>query len=149
MGGFVPTAAMSALQIGFDAAQRNQRAKVEKSAQRAHAQDQIEQLRRKQETERRQRAQDLKRAIAAQRARFGARGLPVGGSAEAVLAGLAAEAERSNTDSRALANLRIGQLNTDSNYAARKGLLNATQPTYASTFDVIQKGLRRLPLFDA
>lgn len=149
MGGFVPTAAMSALQIGFDAAQRSQRAKLEKSAQRAQAQDQVEQLRRKQEIERRQRAQDLKRAVAAQRARFGARGLPGGGSAEAVIAGLAAEAQRSDKDSRSLAGLRIGQINSDTDYAVRKSLLNATQPTYASTFAAVQKGLRNLPLFDS
>lgn len=148
MGGFVPTAAMSALQIGFDAAQRNQRAKLEKSAQRAKAQDQIEQLRRKQEIERRQRAQDLKRAVAAQRARFAARGLSAGGSAGAVLAGLAAEAERSDKDSRSLAGMRIGQINSDAGYDVRKTLLSATHPTYASTFNVIQKGLRTLPLFD-
>lgn len=103
MGGVLPSAAMSVLQMGFEAEQ----ARGQTAAQEANARAQTEQIRQNQIIEDRNRGDRLRRALATQRARFGAQGIGSGGSSQAVLAGLAAEAEQEHADSRAQTSSRI------------------------------------------
>ncbi len=155
MGGFVPTAAMSVLQLGAQAAQRKQdmshqiqQADLARAAQAAQARAQIEQIEQSRQANERQRQEVLKRALATQRARFGAQGLSAGGSSDAVLGGMAAEAQRENQEGRDLAQLRINQIRDQAAWQHRKNLLDASQFASRSAFNLAQQGLRRVPLLD-
>lgn len=148
MGGFLPTAAMSILQMGFDAVQRSRQAEASRAAQEAQARAETERIRRVQQIQERQRNRALTEALATQRARFGAKGIGAGGSAEAVLSGLATEAELQSKEARSLAQSRVAGINDRLGYANRRNLLEASQPTYRSAFGLIQRGLRRVPLLE-
>ena len=144
MGGVLPTAAMSVLQMGLESEQaRNQTA-----AQEANARAQTEQIRQNQIIEERKRRDRLRRALATQRARFGAQGIGSGGSSQAVLAGLAAEAEQENADSRAQASSRISQINDQLAWSRRKNLLEASRPGNRMAFGLLQQGFRNVPLLE-
>ena len=111
MGGMIPSAAMTALQMGMDVAQQKS---AEKEA-KAEARAQTQQIQQTQAIATRQRQDQLRRALATQRARFGAQGVAAGsGSAEAALGGLEAEATREDAESRSLGELRIGRLSDQS-----------------------------------
>jgi hypothetical protein len=144
MGGVLPTAAMSVLQMGFEAAQKSNQA----AAQKADARGQTEQIRQTQQIEERQKRDRLRRTLATQRARFGAQGIGVGGSSQAVLAGLAAEAEQQNADSRALAATRINRINDQLAWSRRTNLLEASRPGNRMAFGLLQQGFRNLPLLE-
>ena len=144
MGGIVPTAAMSVLQMGFEAAQKSNQA----AAQEADARSRTEQIRQVQQIEERQRRDHLRRALATQRARFGAQGIGAGGSSQAVLSGLAAEAEQENADSRALASTRINRINDQLAWSRRKNLLEASRPGNRMAFGLLQQGFRNVPLLE-
>lgn len=120
MGGFLPSAAMSILQVGFDAAQNQQRKDLEMSTQKAQAQAQAKQIRNNLELDRQKNYQAMKRAMASQRARFGAQGLSGAGSTDAVLSGIAAEADRSNLESQILARTRLNEINNNMAFANKK-----------------------------
>ena len=75
MGGILPSAAMSALQLGLDAAQQNSAQAQAKAETRA----QVMQIQQTQEIAAGQRRDQLRRALATQRARFGAQGIAAGG----------------------------------------------------------------------
>jgi hypothetical protein len=146
MGGFLPTVAMSALQLGFDAVQQKHRTDLERKAQEARAQSQIEAVQQTHEIQSRQRQEALRRALAAQRARFGSQGLGLGGSADAVLSGIVADSENAARDAKGLALQKINDINTSTLWAHRKNLLDASEPTYRAAFGLIQKSLRKTPL---
>ena len=144
MGGVLPTAAMSVLQMGLEAEQaRNQMA-----AQEANARAQTEQIRQNQIIEERKRRDHLRRALATQRARFGAQSIGSGGSSQALLAGLAAEAEQENAESRAQASSRISQINDQLAWSRRKNLLEASRPGNRMAFGLLQQGFRNVPLLE-
>ena len=148
MGGFNPVAALGVLQLGFDALQRTQQARSAQEASEAQARAQIEQIRSAQAHEEQQRQRALKKAMATQRARFGAQGLSPGGSANAVISGLAAEADAEDRQGRELARLRIDRLNTKTAMEGRRNLLEASQPTYRAAFGLLRNSLRRISLLD-
>lgn len=153
MGGFLPTAAMSVLQLGVETAQQRKKleqqkkqAELARTAQEAQARSQIAQIRQEQQAEQGERRDALRRALATQRARFGAQGLGGGRSSDAVLAGLAAEAAREDEAAREQAKLRVGRIKEDLGYRNRKSLLDTAQYGTQATFGLIQQGLRRIPL---
>ena len=177
MGGVLPTAAMNILQAGLDAQQRNDQIRAQQAAQQAQlaarqaqevlrqeqlaaqgvdAQWQVDQIRQAQQIDERQRRDRLRRALATQRARFGAEGIGTGGSAQAVLAGLAAEAERENSDDRAMATARINRINDQYDWKRRKfvletpraNLLEASRPKNQSNFNLLRGALRTLSLLE-
>lgn len=145
MGGMLPTAAMSAMQLGMDMAQQN-------SAQaqaKAEAQAQTQQIQQNQVIQSRERQEQLRRALATQRARFGAQGISDGsGSAAAALGGLQAEADREDQDASSLSALRIGRINDDVEWQQRRSLLDASQSRYRTAFSLMQRSLRSVPLLD-
>jgi hypothetical protein len=145
MGGMLPSAAMTALQMGMDMAQQKQA----QSQAKAEARAQTQQIQQTQEINARQRQEQLRRALATQRARFGAQGIAAGsGSADAALAGLQAEAAREDADSRSLTDLRIGKLSDQLDWQRRRNLLEASSSQYRSAFSLVQRGLRSVSLFD-
>jgi hypothetical protein len=148
MGGFLPTAAMSAVQMGLAAAQQSRQAEHMRAAQAADARAQINQIRLANDIDARRRQEQLRRALASQRARFGAQGVATGGSADAVLHGLAAESQRRDEDSRALAQQRIAGINQDIEWSDRRSLLNSYQPVYRGSLSLLQQGIRAIPLLD-
>lgn len=155
MGGFVPAAAMSVMQLGAQSAQRkqqmthqNQQAEFARATQEAQARAQIEQIQQSNQANERQRQDALKRALATQRARFGARGIGAGGSADAVLAGMAAEAQREGAEARDLSQIRINQIRDQVAWQNRKNLLDASQFASRSAFNLVQQGLRTVPLLE-
>lgn len=143
MGGIIPSAAMTALQMGMDVAQQKSAEQQAKAEARAQTQ-QIEQT---QAIASRQRQDQLRRALATQRARFGAQGVAAGsGSAEAALGGLEAEATREDAESRSLGELRIDRLNDQLDWQRRRNLLEASSSGSRSAFSLVQRGLRSVSL---
>jgi hypothetical protein len=145
MGGILPSAAMSALQLGLDAAQQSNAQAEAKAEARAQA----EQLRQTQDIAARQRRDQLRRALATQRARFGAQGIAAGGgSAEAAIGGLEAEAAREEADAQSLGALRLGRLNDELDWQRRRNLLDASSSRYRTAFSLVQRSLRSVPLLE-
>ena len=160
-----------ALQMGVNSAQqqesyknqqRQQRDKIRfqqrqlqdaAAAREADSRAQVEQIQQSQQMEAQRRREQLRRALASQRARFGAQGISAGGSSEAVLSGLAAEAEQRDAETRSLSRSRINRINDQLAYANRKSLLDLSQKqannSYSllnNTLGLLQTGLNRLPL---
>ena len=75
-------------------------------------------------------------------------GIGAGGSADAVLAGMAAEAQRETQETRKAARLRINQIREQGAWQNTKNLLNASQFANRSAFNLVQQGLRTVPLLD-
>ncbi len=156
MGGFVPAAAMSIMQLGAQSAQRkqqmthqNQQAELARAAEEAQARSQIDQIQQARQASDRERKNAIRRALAAQRARFGGQGIgAAGGSADAVLAGMAAEAQREAAEARGLAETRISQIRNQVAWQNRKNLLDASQFASRSAFNLVQQGLRTVPLLE-
>jgi hypothetical protein len=145
MGGILPSAAMSALQLGLDAAQQSNAQAEAKAEARAQA----EQLRQTQDIAARRRRDQLRRALATQRARFGAQGIAAGGgSAEAAIGGLEAEAAREEADAQSLSALRLGRLNDELDWQRRRNLLDASSSRYRTAFSLVQRSLRSVPLLE-
>ena len=143
MGGMLPTAAMSAMQLGMDMAQQN----TAQAQAKAEARAQTLQIQQTQEIQARQRQDQLRRALATQRARFGAQGIGAGdGSAEAALGGLEAEAARQEQDASSLSGMRINRINDDLEWQQRRSLLDASASRYRSAFSLMQRSLRSVPL---
>jgi hypothetical protein len=145
MAGFVPSAAMAALQMGVTMAQQ----KATYAAQKGEAKTKAAQIQLAQDVDARDRQERLRRALAAQRARFGGQGLSASSSANAVLEGLAAEANREQAGANALAQGRVDQLGSALASAQRKNLLAAAQPYNRLAFNVLQRNLDTHPLLEA
>jgi hypothetical protein len=155
MGNIVPAAAMSVLQLGAQSAQRkmqieqqNQQAKLARATEEAGARGQIEQIQQSTQASERQRQDAIRRALATQRARYGAQGIGAGGSADAVLAGMAVEAQRETQEARKAAQLRMNQIREQVAWQNTKNLLDASQFANRSAFNLVQQGLRTVPLLD-
>ncbi|MBL8668916.1 MAG: hypothetical protein JNM48_15780 [Rhodospirillales bacterium] len=143
MGGMLPTAAMTAVQLGMESAQRD----TARDQAKAEARAQTLQVQQTQAVQSRERAEQLRRALATQRARFGAQGLSAGsGSAAAALGGLAAESERQDQDASSLAALRASRIGDDLEWQQRRSLLDASSSRYRSAFSLMQQGLRSASL---
>jgi hypothetical protein len=146
MGGFLPTAILSAVQLGVDSVQRGQQAEAAARLQQEQARYQIEQVRRTQSIEDQRRRQALKEALATQRARFGGQGTGHGSSADAVLAGLVAEAEREADFSEQLSSSKIQNINTRNYLQQKRDLLDYAQPNLRNAFSMLRSGIQRVPL---
>jgi len=144
MGSFALTAATTALQL----VRQRQQAKAQNAAASAAAQSQIQQINQAQAIRERQRREQLRRGLATQRARFAAQGLGRGGSAGAVLKGLAMETDQATNDDRSLNSLRIGDISNTLDLRRRKNLLDASNATRRSAFNLLGKGLNTLSLLD-
>lgn len=148
MGGIDPLTALSVLQTGVGLIQQRQQVRAQNAGAEAAAQSQIQQIRRAQEIRERERRERLRRALATQRAQFGSQGLGRGGSAEAVLKGLATETDRANQDDRSLNVLRIGDINRTLNQRRRRSLLDASNFRRRTTFGLLERGLNGFSLLE-
>jgi hypothetical protein len=143
MGGMVPTAAMSALQLGMDSAQQD----ASRQQAKAEAQAQTQQIQQTQQVQSQQRQDQLRRALATQRARFGAQGIAAtGGSVDATLAGLQAEADRDEANAQSLNSLRISRINNQADWQGRKSLFDVSSQQYRTAFSIMQRGLNSTSL---
>jgi hypothetical protein len=131
--------AVPAIKMGLSAAQQSN----DQAALAADARSRIEQIKQVQTLDKRRRREHLKQMLAARRARFGAQGISSSGSAEAVLAGLAMEAERQDAEERSLANVRISRINDQSKFSRRKSLLDSYGSLSQTAFSLIQKAPSR------
>lgn len=147
MGGFVPAAALSALQIGISAAQQERRADAANAAAKADARAKIAQMQVAQAADERERKARLQRALATQRARLGAQGLGSGGSTDALLAGLTKESKESALGQRRLNDLRIDQLNAQASAQRRNNLLDLADSRATSALR-LGKTLSRVNILD-
>ncbi|HRK67538.1 MAG TPA: hypothetical protein PKY73_08300 [Hyphomonas sp.] len=137
MGGFVPAAALSAVQMGVTAAQQERQADAAHAAAKADARARIAQIKASEAAEDRLRMDRLRRAQASQRARFGSYGLGSDGSAQTVLSGLSKEAAMTSAEQRKLGALRIGQINDQADWQRRKNLLDLSDFRSSAMFDLI------------
>jgi len=134
--------AIPAMKMGLTAAQQSN----EQAARDANARSKIEQIQQAQMLDERRRRERLRHALAAQRARFGAQGISSTGSAEAVLAGLAMEAQRQDSEERSLANNRINLLKDQSSYSRRKSLLDSYGSLSQTALGLVQRQSARSSL---
>lgn len=139
MGGFVPAAALSAVQMGINAAQQERQADAAHAAAKADAKARIAQIKASEAADDRQRLDRLRRAQASQRAQFGAQGLSSGGSAQAVLSGLAKDTMLAGADRRKLDALRVGQINNQLDWQRRKNLLDLADSKTGAVFNLISR----------
>jgi hypothetical protein len=141
----LPTAAMSALQFGMDMAQQN----ASQAEAKADARAQTQQIQQHQEVQSLDRRDQLPRALATQRARFGAQGIAAGGgSVEAALGGLEAEAARDEQEASSVGTMRINRIDDQLDWQQRRNLLDASSPRYRSAFSLMQRSLRSVPLLE-
>ncbi|MHA1597623.1 MAG: hypothetical protein ACTSV1_02790 [Alphaproteobacteria bacterium] len=119
MGDFVAAAKM-----GMSMIQARKQAKAGNAAIAAQQQQQAGQIEYNQALRERQQRERLRRDQATKRARFGAAGVSsVGGSAQAVLNGIAEEAERNISEQRAKSQYQLDEINRNSAYRRRVNLL--------------------------
>ncbi len=144
MGQLAATAAMTALQL----VQQRQQAKAQNAAATAQAQSQVRQIQRRQEIRDRQRREQLKRSLATLRARFASRGVGRGGSAQAVLDGLAKETDQDSADERSLNAFPIGRINDALDIRRRRNLLEASTTRRRLAFDLLGRGLNQISLLE-
>lgn len=144
MGSFAATAAMTALQM----IQAKQQAKAQNAAAAATAQSQIQQNQRAQAIRERQRRERLRQTLASQRARFGARSIGGGGSANAVLQGLTKNTESAIADERSLNAFPINRINTNLELRRQRNLLEASDAQRRSVFNLLSKGYGAFSLLE-
>jgi len=146
MGAFTPTIAMTALQTGLQLVQAKQQARTDNAAAASAAQFQRQQAEQAQAIRERDRRERLRRALASQRARFGAQGIGGGigiggGSAEAVLTGLANDTERAIRDERERLGLSFQALERDLAERRRRNLLELSSARRRLAFGAVERGL--------
>ena len=139
------TAATMALQVGMDFLMKQQQAKTSNRTAQAQADAQTASVRRSQEIEARRKREALKRITATQRARFGAQGTGGrGGSADAVLGGLAKPVEEDIENSRLMAGDKINQIQSNFNQTRRANLLEASSPVRQYIYSNLRKQIPRI-----
>lgn len=149
MGGFVPAAALSAVQMGITAAQQERQADAAHAAAKADAKSKIAQINAAQAADERLRNERLRRAQASQRAQFGARGIGSGGSAQAVLAGLSKEAALTAAEQSRLGALRTGQINDQLDWQRRKNLLDLSDYNSTAAFNFLKQSAAKTNLLSS
>jgi mannitol-specific phosphotransferase system IIBC component len=148
MGAFLPSVAMSALQLGLDAAQQKRQAEIERKMQETKSQSQIQSIRQAYEEKNKQRQDVVRRALAAQKARFGSQGVGMDGSSENMLSSIVNKAKEEDIVDKNDMLRRIKDVNVVNEWSKHKDLLELSAPTYRSAFNLIQKGLRKTRLID-
>lgn len=145
MGGIptLPWPTTLALTIGQQMIANRQEARD----RRAAADHQIARIRAVQDAEARRRDAQLRQAQAAQRARFGARGVDShGGSAAALLDGLADETAREDAETRSLALARIGEIEDRLRRERPPSLIETALDAGGLGFGRFRRNLRRRSL---
>jgi hypothetical protein len=139
------TAATMALQVGLDYVMKSQQAKASNRTAQAQANARTAAINRAREIEERKKREALKRISATQRANFAARGTGGrGGSAEAVLSGLAKPYESDIENSRLIANDQISQIQNNLNHSKRVNLLEASSPVRQFLYNNLRKQLPKI-----
>jgi hypothetical protein len=149
MGGFVPAAALSALQMGIAAAQQERQADAAHAAAKADAKARISQMKVAESADDRQRQDRLRRTLASQRAAFAARGLGSGGSADAVLAGLSREAAITAAEQHQLNDLRVGQITRQLDWQRRRSLLDLADSKTNAALNFMRTTAKRSDLLNS
>lgn len=147
MGGFVPAAALSAVQMGITQAQQERQADAAHSAAKADAKTRIAQINAAEAADNRLRQDRLRRAQASQRANFGAQGLGTGGSAQAVLSGLSKEAALGAAEQRKLGNLRTSQIKDQLDWQRRRSLLDVADSKSNAALNILKQSSSKTNLF--
>lgn len=127
--------AIPAVKMGLSAAQQSNQQDVHD----ANSRSKIQQIQQAQKLDERRRREQLKHALAARRARFAAQGISPSGSADALLAGLALEAERQDAEERDAANTRVNLIKDQSAYSRRRSLLDTYGTLSQTAFNLVQK----------
>lgn len=148
MGGFVTSAALSAMQYVVDEKQRTAQSKVEQAAAQSEAQAEVAQIQQAEAVEKADRQDRLRRALATQRARFGAQGTGSGDSSAAALGGLAADADREAREAAELTDIRLQRVNDQLATVKRKSLLDTKYPRYQKAISAVRQGVSGLSLLD-
>ena len=136
--------AIPAVKMGLSAAHQSN----EQDARDANSRSKIQQIQQAQKLDERRRREQLKHALAARRARFAAQGISSSGSADALLAGLALEADRQDAEERAAANTRINLIKDQSAFSRRRSLFNTYGTLSKTAFNLVQKQPSRTFFFD-
>ncbi len=148
MGGFVASAALSAMQYVVDEKQRSAQAKLEQAAAQSEANADAAQIQQTEAMEKADRQDRLRRALATQRARFGAQGTSSGGSSAAALAGLAAETDREDREAEEFANTRLQRVTDQLATVKRKSLLDTKYPRYQKAISAVRQGISGVSLLE-
>lgn len=148
MGGFVTSAALSAMQYVVDEKQRAAESKVDMTTAQSEAESEVAQIQKADAIEKADRQERLRRALATQRARAGAQGTGSGGSTTATLEGLAADADRETRESDELTNIRLQRVSDQLTSVKRKSLLETTYPRYQKAISAVRQGISGVSLLD-
>jgi hypothetical protein len=148
MGGFATSAALSAMQYAVDSSQRKAEAKLERQQSQAEAQSQAAQIEQAKAIDQQDRQERLRRSLATQRARFGAQGIAGGGSSEAALVGLAAEADREAEQDDKVSALKMQRVDQQLSYGRSRSLLDETYPRYRTALSAVRQGLSGVSLLN-
>jgi len=141
MAGIDPVSlAFSAAMAGMNSIQARQQARSANRQAQAQAAQKTAVLNRAQQIEERRRKDQLKRDTATQRARFAAQGTGArGGSAAAVLQGLARPVDEAIEDTRLRTESSISAINENLSYRNRTNLLEASAPLRRFAFNTFAK----------
>jgi hypothetical protein len=149
MGAFASSAALTALQVGLEVAQKKAAQKDAREAQKADAVAQATQIRQAHAIDQRERRERLRRALATQRARFGAQGVSAqSGSSAAVLSGLASSADARDRGLRQLTQLRLQRLDDQLDARGSNDLLQTAYPIARTGISLVGRGINRTSLLD-
>ena len=134
--------------LGLNVALAQQAARQQSGEIRRERDRQIREIQARNEEERRRQQEALRRRLAAQRARAGAAGVGVGGSAQAVLRGLTEEAEATQGASNEAAARRIAELRRRASGARERNLLELVGGATRSSLGLLGSGSARRSLLD-
>lgn len=148
MGGFVTSAALSAMQYAVGEKQRTDELKIELAAAQSQANSEAAQVQQAAASEIAERQDRLRRAIATQRARFGAQGTGSGTSSTAALAGLASDADREDQETVDQANTQLQRISDQLATVKRKSLLDTTYPRYQKAISTVRQGISGASLLE-
>ncbi|MFO1152117.1 MAG: hypothetical protein U1E42_00425 [Rhodospirillales bacterium] len=148
MGGFVTSAAMSAMQYVVDDKQRSAQSKIEQTAAQSDADAETAQVLQVDAADRAERQERLRRALATQRAKAGAQGTGSGASTTAALSGLAADADREDQEAEDATNLRLQRVSDQLATTKRKSLLDTTYSRYQKAISAARQGMSGVSLLE-
>jgi hypothetical protein len=134
--------------VGLNFALAQQAARQDSSDINRERDRQIREIQAQNEEQRRRQQQALRRRLAAQRARAGAAGVGVGGSAQAVLRGLTEEVEADQEASDTAAARRIADLRRRAGQQRERNLLELVGGATRSTLGLLGGGSSRRSLLD-
>lgn len=145
MGGLMPDLALGVASLALDRLKERPRQRQQDDAGEAGARQRIQEIEAAQDVEERDRQQRLRRVLAARRAAYGAQGVAsAGGSAAAVLEGLAALSDAEGRDSRSLADARVRAIEDELARRRRRSLLDERAGVVDGLLGVVRKGFNNV-----